>query len=237
MRTVTGIILPRFRGDKKAPMFAITAPMCYGVCIMKIYVDFDDCLCETARSFSDLAVELFDKHVPYEEIRFFELDKSFDLNEEQYEQFMLKGHEPEVLLSYAETPGASSVINEWLSEGHEVSIITGRPFSAYDASRKWLDEHGLTQVKLYCLNKYGRDSFIKNSDFSLELEDYYKMAFDFAVEDSPKAFRFFSHLPDLKVLVIDRPWNKDCTFLNGNYIRCFDWESIQRIVGEKRDAE
>ena len=197
---------------------------------MKIYVDYDDCLCETARNFSDLAVEMFGKNVPYEKIRYFELDKSFDLNEEQFVQFMSKGHAPDVLLSYEETPGASEVINEWLSEGHDVSIITGRPFSSYEPSRQWLDRHGLKDVKLYCLNKYGRDGFIKDSDFSLELEDYYRMKFDVAVEDSPKAFRFFDHLPDLKVMVYDRPWNRECELPGDNYTRCAGWELIRQNV-------
>lgn len=196
---------------------------------MKIYVDFDDCICETARNFSTLAVEMFDIHVPYEKIKYFELDKSFNLTNEQYDQFMTKGHEPEVLLSYDETPGATDVINEWISYGHEVFIITGRPFSAYEPSRQWLDNHGLKNVRLYCLNKYGRDSFIYSA-FSLELEDYYKMKFDFAVEDSSKAFRFFDHLPDLKVLVYDRPWNRDTEFKNDNYIRCLDWNQIRENV-------
>ncbi|MCR5733672.1 MAG: 2-dehydropantoate 2-reductase [Lachnospiraceae bacterium] len=200
---------------------------------MRIYVDYDDCLCETARSFSQIAVEMFDKHVPYENIRYFELDRSFDLNDEEFERFMIRGHEPEVLLSYDETPGASAAINEWISKGYEVSIITGRPFSAYEPSRKWLDDHGLKDVRLYCLNKYGRDSFIKNSDFSLELEDYYRMEFDFAVEDSPKAFRFFDHLKNLRVLVFDRPWNRECEFPNSNYTRCFDWKEIKSIVAGK----
>ena len=145
---------------------------------------------------------------------------------------LIRGHEPDVLLSYEETPGASSVINEWISCGHEVSVITGRPFSAYEPSRKWLDNHGLQRAKLYCLNKYGRDSFIKNSDFSLELEDYRKMKFDYAVEDSPKAFPFFEHLPDLRVLVFDRPWNWECGFPNERYTRCFDWETIRSKVAE-----
>lgn len=197
---------------------------------MKIYVDYDDCLCETARNFSDLAVEMFGKNVPYEKIRYFELDKSFDLNEEQFVQFMSKGHEPDVLLSYEETPGASEVINEWLSRGHDVSIITGRPFSSYEPSRQWLDRHGLKDVNLYCLNKYGRDGFIKDSDFSLELEDYYRMKFDVAVEDSPKAFRFFDHLPDLKVMVYDRPWNRECELPGDNYTRCAGWELIRQNV-------
>ncbi|MBR1855055.1 MAG: 2-dehydropantoate 2-reductase, partial [Lachnospiraceae bacterium] len=83
---------------------------------------------------------------------------------------------------------------------------------------------------LYCLNKYGRDSFIKNSDFSLEIEDYYKMHFDCAIEDSPSAFRFFGHLPELEVMVYDRPWNQGCEFPGKNFHRCFDWEMIRKLV-------
>ena len=173
---------------------------------------------------------MFNKHVPYDQIHYFELERSFDLDAEQYEQFMRRGHEPEILLSFDATPGAAETINEWISCGHDVSIITGRPSSVYELSRIWLDEHGLKNARLYCLNKYGRDYFIKNSNSTLELEDYYRMKFDYAVEDSPKAFRFFEHLPELKVLVFDRPWNRDCAFPNENYQRCADWESIRKIV-------
>ncbi len=197
---------------------------------MKIYVDYDDCLCETARSFSELATEMFDKHIPYEKIRYFELDKSFDLDEEQYERFLVRGHEPEVLLSYEETPGASDVINEWVAGGHEVSIITGRPFSSYEPSRKWLDDHGFKDIKLYCLNKYGRDNSVYEGEYSLEFEDYYKMDFDFAIEDSPKAFKFFDHFNHLNVLVFDRPWNRECEFPGDNYTRCSGWDEIKKIV-------
>ena len=68
---------------------------------------------------------------------------------------------------------------------------------------------------------------MKDGEFSLELEDYYRMKFDFAVEDSPLAFRFFSHLPDLRVMVFDRPWNRTAEFPNGNYRRCRDWDTIR----------
>ena len=197
---------------------------------MNIYVDFDDCLCETALHFSQLVKEMFDVDVPYEDIRFFNLQKSFSLTDEQYQEMMIKAHTPEVLLTYQETPGATETINKWLDEGHNVYIITGRPYSAYEASRQWLDEHGLERVKLYCLDKYGHDSFIKNSEFSLKLEDYYKMHFDYAVEDSPLAFKFFDHLPELKVMVFDRPWNRDASFPNENFRRCVDWKTIENLV-------
>ncbi|SFN64344.1 hypothetical protein SAMN04487831_102268 [Pseudobutyrivibrio sp. UC1225] len=197
---------------------------------MNIYVDFDDCLCETALHFSGLVKEMFDKDVPYENIQFFNLQKSFSLTEEQYQEMMIKAHTPEVLLTYEETPGASETINRWLDEGHNVSIITGRPYSAYEASRQWLDEHNLQRVKLYCLDKYGRDSFIKDSEFSLKLEEYYKMHFDYAIEDSPLAFKFFDHLPALKVMVFDRPWNHNAELPNDNYHRCIDWKTIRELV-------
>ena len=187
---------------------------------MNIYVDFDDCLCETARAFSDIALEMFNIDVPYEKMRYFNLQMAFGLDDEQYDALLRKGHEPEVLLGFEETPGAVAVLNEWIEKGNNVSIITGRPFGSFEPSREWLDEHGLKNVKLYCLDKYGREN----------LEDYYKMKFDVAVEDSPTAFKFFNHLPDIKVMVFDRPWNKDAELPGENFTRCFDWESIRERV-------
>ena len=197
---------------------------------MRFYVDYDDCLCETARAFTEIAERFFERNVPYEKVRFFNLRESFGLTEDEYEQLMLEGHRPEVLLSYEETPGASKVLNEWIHQGHEICIITGRPFSTYEASRKWLDEHGLERVSLFFLDKYGRDSFVRKNDYNLTLEEYYRMKFDYAIEDSPKAFRFFGHLPGLKVMIYDRPWNQECALPGSNYVRCADWERIREEV-------
>ena len=198
---------------------------------MKIYVDFDDCLCETGRYFVGLAARLFGSAVTYEQMFSFDMDVSFSLSPEQFNLMMTEGHRPEALLSLEETPGASETLNHWLDSGHEISVITGRPYSAMEASREWLDRHGLGRVPVFFLNKYGDRWYDdRKSSCCLELEDFYRIPFDFAVEDSPRAFRFFSHLPDLKVLVFDRPWNRDCTFPPGSYTRCPDWQTIQNIV-------
>jgi 5'(3')-deoxyribonucleotidase len=197
---------------------------------MDIYIDFDDCLCETARWFVTKVKEMYGKDIPYEKVRFFDLQKSFDLTTEQYELMMAKAHTPDVLLSFEETPGASKTVNEWLDAGFNVSVITGRPYSAYGPSRMWLDRHGLERVKLYCFNKYGRDGFDRNSEFCLEPEDYYKLHFDYAIEDSPAAFRFFEHLPKLKVMVFDRPWNRESTLPGENFLRCCGWEAIRANI-------
>ena len=92
------------------------------------------------------------------------------------------------------------------------------------------DRHGLERAKLFCLNKYGRENFIGDCEYSLEIEDYYRMHFDVAVEDSPHAFRFFDHLPELKVMVYERPWNKDCELPGANYVRCHDWDCIRELI-------
>ena len=165
---------------------------------MRIYVDFDDCLSESARGFSDLAAELFGVHVPYEEMRFFNLQKAFSLTDEH--------------------------------RGHEVSVVTGRPFSSREPSRLWLDRHGLEDIRMYFLDKYGRESHRKENEYCLDLDDFYRMKFDYAVEDSPSAFRFFDPLPGLQVLVFDRPWNRETEFPGSNYRRCRGWDDIRKII-------
>ena len=51
--------------------------------VMKVYIDFDDVLCETAEYFTKIAKEMFGIEVPYRQVQFFNLQKSFDLNDAQ----------------------------------------------------------------------------------------------------------------------------------------------------------
>ena len=199
---------------------------------MNIYIDYDDCLCETARYFTHLVYDMFGKKISYEDITCFDLKQSFGLTNDEYEQMMIKAHLPEELLSYKVTPGAVDAVNNWIEAGHDVSVITGRPFGVYEPSREWLDNNGLEGVSLYCLNKYGREGLFKNSRYSLEIEDYNKMHFDIAIEDSPFAFKFFNHLPDLKVMVFDRPWNRNSELPSSNYMRCVNWKEIKDATKE-----
>lgn len=197
---------------------------------MKIYIDFDDVICETAEYFTKLAKELFDIDVPYKEVQFFNLQKSFDLSDEQYDELMKAGHFPENLLAYKETPGASKIINKWIDEGHEVSIVTGRPFDSYEPSRKWLDNHGLNRVPLFCVDKYGRENFNQGCSYSMTLNDLYNLEFDFAIEDSPAAFEHVLHFENCRVAVFDRPWNKTAELPNERFVRCENWKNIDDLL-------
>ena len=173
---------------------------------MRVYIDFDDVICETAKHFCCIAKELFDIDLPYQEVQFFNLKKSFDLDDDQYEELMKAGHLPQTLLAYEETPGASETINKWVDEGHEVSVVTGRPFDSYGPSRRWLDEHGLERVPLYCVDKYGREQFT-----------------------SPAAFEHVLHFDGCKVVIYSRPWNVKAELPNENFVRCADWKEIDEV--------
>lgn len=201
---------------------------------MKIYIDFDDVICETAKYFTYIARDLFGIDVPYEKVKFFNLQKSFNLTDSQYNELMVEGHKPEILLAYEETAGASKIINKWVDEGHQVSIITGRPFDSYEPSRKWLNEHNLNRVELFCVDKYGREIFNQNCSYSMTLQDFYNMTFDFAVEDSPAAFEHLLHFENCRVAVFERPWNKEAVLPNKNFIRSKNWEEIDKLLKQQQ---
>ncbi|MCQ2499173.1 MAG: 2-dehydropantoate 2-reductase [Lachnospiraceae bacterium] len=197
---------------------------------MKIYIDFDDVICETAKYFTKIAKELFDVDVPYGEVQFFNLKKSFNLDDDQYTELMIAGHLPETLLAYEETPKASEYINKWIDEGHEVSIITGRPYDSYEPSRKWLDNHKLERAPLFCVDKYGRENFNQNCTYSMTLEQLYSQTFDFAVEDSPAAFEHVLHFDNCRVAVFSRPWNQKAELPNDRFVRCENWKAIDELL-------
>lgn len=197
---------------------------------MKIYVDFDDCLCETAKYFTILAKQLFEIEVPYRQVQFFNLQKTFDLSDAQYDKLMRAGHLPENLLAYEETPQASETINKWVDAGHEVSVITGRPFDSYEPSRAWLDEHHLERLPLFCVDKYGRETFNRDCTYSMTLEQMYRLQFDLAVEDSPTAFEHVMKFEQCKIAVFDRPWNMQAKLPNDRFVRCKDWQEIDRLL-------
>ena len=197
---------------------------------MKIYIDFDDVICETAKHITKLAKELFGIELPYREMQFFNLQKVFELSDAQYNELMETCHTPENLLTYEETPYASSVINKWIDAGHEVSVVTGRPFDAYEPSRKWLDNHGLERAALYTVDKYGREKNVQSYTYAMTLEQLYSMDFDFAIEDSPVAFEHVLHFKNCKVAVFDRPWNRESELPNERFIRCSDWLEIDKLI-------
>jgi len=79
---------------------------------MRIYIDFDDVLCETARALSEAAKVVFQRDVPYEEITVFNLQHAFSLSGDEIDQLMDLAHEVEFLAALEPVPGAVEAVRK-----------------------------------------------------------------------------------------------------------------------------
>ncbi len=199
---------------------------------MRIYVDFDDVLCETARELSRLARALYGCQVPYESIRAFNLREAFGLDEAHYMSLMRAAHATECLLALEPTPGAVATLARWTADGHGVEIVTGRPYATHDASQRWLRRHGLEQITLIHVDKYNRELAPEADDWSRALtrEEFATRRYDLAVEDAPVALEQLAAMPPCKVAIFDRPWNRATPLLTGHFTRCRDWDAVRRLA-------
>lgn len=198
---------------------------------MNVYVDFDDVVSETAKYFCDLLPKYFGKTVPYEDVKFFNLKKSFDLCEADYRRMMEIAHREEELLVYRETEGAAEVLDKWMAEGHNVQIVTGRPYSSRKGTEKWLDAHGLKNMPIVFVDKYGREQPLNDDvlERALTVEEFAELEFDFAVEDSPAAFEHLKKIDGCTVAVFSRPWNEDTELDGKTFVRCRNWKEIDSL--------
>lgn len=204
---------------------------------MRIYVDFDDVLCETARDLSRLAEKLHGCRVAYDDIREFNLRAAFGLDEVQYLQLMSEAHEPGHLLNLAPTPGAIETMAQWSRAGHEVEIVTGRPYATHEASRSWLARHGLEQIPVVHVDKYSRELAPEAGDWSraLTVAEFAQRRYDLAVEDAPVALRQLAAMTPCRVAIFSRPWNYGFPLITERFTRCPDWAAVREAALRMRE--
>jgi len=177
---------------------------------LRIYVDFDDVICETARELSRLAAQMFGCKVAYEAIGSFDLCEAFKLNPEQYQILMHAAHLPDFLQQLAPAPMAISVLREWLETGWEPVIVTGRPPHTHPISAAWLESYGLSAIPIIFVDKYNREkSSTGNRPRALKLLELLDEKFDIAIEDAPIALNWLTTHMNCHVVVYERPWNRN----------------------------
>ncbi len=190
----------------------------------KIYIDMDDVLTESYLTFLHILETKFGKKMDYSQITTFDLQKSFDLSDEEYTRFFEFIHDPEEMIQHVPVPGAKQMLKRWKDNGHNISILTGRPPEARDVSLEWLDLHDFEHDSFSIVNKYGRES--STGGMSMSLETLCALDFDLAVEDSGSMAQFLSEKMGVTVALLDRPWNRSMTF-NDKVLRCSDWMEIR----------
>jgi len=194
---------------------------------MRIYVDYDDVLCETAQALVVLAQEMFGCAVPFECIRSFDLRESFALDHAQYEALMDRAHAPEFLLALPAIAGCAACLRGWLRQGYEVTVVTGRPSSADRVSREWLARQDLAAIPVLYVDKYNRNHTVPpGAPPILPFAALLQERFDVAIDDSPIALDALQTRSTGCTVVFDRPWNRTYNCSGARMTRCCGWQEV-----------
>jgi len=199
---------------------------------MRIYVDMDDVLCETAAALCKLAEREFGRRVAYENVFAFDLQKVFCLSDREMKRFMELSHSPATLRSYAPTPGAAEALCALRSAGHEVEIVTGRPAYAHSGTEQWLADAGMAGFPVSYVDKYGRDSSYAHNPGdppTATLGELFAERFDVAIDDSPQILSAFPEGFSKETFVFARPWNASMK-LRGGTRRIGGWREIAGAI-------
>lgn len=200
----------------------------------RIYVDIDDVLSETIECLIDLLEVIHERRIDVEDVRHFDLQKSFGLARHEISEFMDRAHADEVIESIAPAEGAAKILSDWAGEDHEVMLVTGRPPSTNAASRRWLERHSIAHTALHHLDKWGRPSWNESDLPALRFEQIPGFAFDFAVEDSLDTATRLVEDFRIPVALMDRPWNRDLSGLSSTaragMVRCEDWSAVADLI-------
>ena len=192
-----------------------------------IYVDMDDVICETCRGFLKLLHSEFNRCVAYEDVKVFDLTKSFSMSFDEIEVFMERAHQPDILSAFIPLPGALETLQNWVDRGYKIDIMTGRPPSTRVITEEWLDRHGVGYNSLNFVDKYGRREFDSSFCEALTLADLAAKRFCLAVEDSAATAEFLAEHEVAPVVLIDRPWNRK--EISDGIKRMTGWQELARV--------
>jgi len=197
---------------------------------MRIYCDMDDILCETAVSLCELAYRMFGKRVAYEDVRDFNLQKTFALSDDEMRRFMDVAHAPENIASYTPTPGALEGFKALAEAGHEVEVVTGRPAFTHPATRAWLDRAGFGDFPVTYVDKYNRPQPVDPTcPRAVPLAVFMKRQYDVAIDDSPVILPTLGQWKETRIVVFDRPWNRSFALMpNMRRVRC--WRELVDLI-------
>ena len=192
-----------------------------------IYVDLDDVIAKTTCHYVEVVEREFGKTVDFENITSFNLQETLNLTDKEFDHFFALVHEPEIILNLEPMEGALDVLNRWVNQGYEISVITGRLTSTYESSLEWLDSNKVPFDSFIMVDKYSRP--IVDRNIAISLIEFSKMKFDLAIEDSADMAEFLSRKMNTSVIIYDKPWNRNAVFQNG-VKRCATWEEIEHIT-------
>ena len=186
---------------------------------LRIYIDVDDVLSQTIQALIALLRERTGRVATYEQVTQFNLEVSFGISGAEFASYMEAAHEPGFLEAMEPIEGAAAVLRSWDAAGHQLNILSGRPAESLAPTRRWLVQQGMPHHHVEMVDKYGRSPEATPKD---ELPG---RGYDLVIEDSLAMARFMAERSTARVLLLDRPWNR-----NGETIPAEIWDRIERVA-------
>lgn len=194
-----------------------------------VYIDFDDVLCESARTLATIAGARYGKPVNFEDIHSFDLNRSFGLNLREQEDLMGLFHDEEMLASIPPIPDAIAGMQAWAAAGCRLEIVTGRPPITQAVSLAWLQSYDVPYDGITFVDKYQRGHGPVNGVQQRTLAEVAACDYALVVDDSPEMILYLAKATHFPLVLFDRPWNRgvDVTTLRNGVARHVGWKALQ----------
>ena len=179
---------------------------------------------QTGCTFLKILKREFGKSINFEDIFSFDLKVSFNLSDKEYEHFFQRVHQADVIMAFPPIEGAIRTLKEWIKLGYQISIVTGRLTSAYEASLDWLAKHKVPYHSFTMVDKYSRENI--DTKIAISMQEFSEMQFSMAIEDSASMALHLSQKMGTPVALMDRPWNRKID-LNHHIKRYKSWSDIR----------
>jgi uncharacterized protein len=195
---------------------------------LPVYVDFDDVLCESARTLARISGERYGKTVAFEDIYTFDLHASFGLDTLEQQDLFTLFHDADMLAGIPPVPGAIEGMRAWAEAGCQIEIVTGRPPVTAPVSQAWLRDYQVPYHGILFVDKYQRGHGPVSGVRQLNREALSSCQYALIVDDSPDIIRFLEAETDMQLVLFDRPWNRalDVEKMRRGIRRCHDWSAL-----------
>ena len=193
-----------------------------------IYIDCDDVLAESTRSYIAIIKREFGIERKFEELTSFDLRVSFGMTQAQFDHFFQLVHSREEILKFQPMDGAVETVKAWKQAGQEIAIVTGRITAAYESTLEWLQSLSIPYDHFMVVDKYNRPEM--DMSIAKPLSSISSMQFEIAIEDSYTMAKYLTTEQKVNVVLMDRPWNSTEPNING-LTRVRNWSDIWQKYG------
>lgn len=190
---------------------------------MKIGIDFDDVVIDSTPAMHEYHNRVRQTSIEREKIVDYRLEKMWNCSVDEALEFAYNFQQEPEHLSILPIVGAIEGIKE-LCKKHTLYLITGRPKHIAGPVHNWIKKH-IPEVfkEIIFTSHYSTKGGITKADVCR------KKGIKIFIDDYPGFVSEMSN-SDIKVLILDTPWNKNEKNLPKNFIRVHSWGEILREV-------